>query len=249
MAATLNLTQEQTFTALRAFLLYVLPTGIPVDQAQDNYVPEPSASDFVLMTPLRQERLSWNETTYQDNVFTGAIADTVLTVSAIAQSEGGILPGMLLTDGTWPFTIAANTTVVNQLSGTPGGIGTYTVTPSQILASETIYAGARSDLVPTRFVVQLDVHGPNSGNYVKTIEGLFFSSVATDFFTAEGYPVQALHASEGRQLTFIDAESQYEERWTMEVHLQTDPVLGTPIQFADQVAVHTVEAATQYTGP
>src|SRR6185437_12579299 len=164
MPAVLSLTEDQAFTALRAFLLSILPAGVEVVQAQDNRVPEPSGADFVLMTPLRQERLSYNETTYQDNVFTGSIAATVLAVTAVAQSEGaGIQPGMLLTDGTWPFTIAANTTVQSQIDGTQGGIGTYVVLPSQTLASETIYAGQRSDMVPTRLVVQLDIHGPLSG--------------------------------------------------------------------------------------
>lgn len=249
MAATNNLTEAQVFTALRAFLLNVLPSGIEVVQGLDNRAPEPAGSDFVTMTALRQERLGYNETTYQDNVFTGSIAGTVLTVTAMTQSDGaGIQAGMLLTDSTWPFTIAANTTVQQQLSGTPGGIGTYSVLPSQTLASETIYAGQRSDLVPTRFVVQVDVYGPNSGQNVKTIEGLFFSSVATDFFDAQGYPVQALHGSEARQIAFVDGESQYEERYTIDLNLEIDPVLGTPMQFADQVQITVIEAAVNYTG-
>lgn len=250
MPAVISLTEDQAFTALRAFLLSVLPVGVEVVQAQDNRVPEPAAGDFVLMTPLRQERLSYNETTYQDNVFTGSITGTVLTVTAVAQSEGaGIQPGMLLTDGTWPFTIAANTTVQSQLNGTPGGIGTYSVLPSQTLAQETIYAGQRSDMVPTRLVVQLDIHGPASGDNTKIVEGLFFSSVATDFFDTEGYTVQALHADVARQVPFVNGADQYETRWVMDLHLEIDPVLGTPIQFFDEVTPSVVEAATQYTGP
>lgn len=249
MPAVLSLTEDQAFTALRAFLLSVLPSGVEVIQAQDNRVPEPAGGDFVLMTPLRQERLSYNETTYQDNVFTGTIAGTMLTVVSVQQSEGtGIQPGMLLTDGTWPFTIAANTTVQAQLSGTPGGVGTYSVLPSQTLAQETIYAGQRSDMAPTRLVVQLDVHGPASSDNTKIIEGLFFSAVATDFFDAEGYAVQALHADVARQVPFVNGADQYENRWTMDLHLQIDPVLSTPIQFFDEVTPSVVEAATQYTG-
>lgn len=250
MAATNSITQDQIFTALRAFLLDVLPAGIPVVQAQENYVPEPQVKDFVLMTPLRQERLSYNGTTYRDNVFTGAIVGTDLTVSAVAQTEGaGIQSGMLLTDGTWPFTVAANTTVISQTSGSPGGVGAYVVTPSQTLPSERLFAGQRSDLVPTRFVVQLDVHGPSSGVNVKTVEALFYSAFASDFFATNGYPVEVLETGSAVQLTFVDAEDQFEERWTLDVHLEIDPVLGTPIQFFDQAHVGVVEAATQYTGP
>jgi len=182
-------------------------------------------------------------------VLTGSIAATVLTVTAVSQSQGaGIQPGMVLTDGSYPNLVAANTTVVIQLTGTPGGAGTYTVSPSQTLASETLYAGQRQDLVPTRWVVQLDIYGPNSADNTKLVEGTFFSSVAADFFSAQPYVVQALHASDARQIPFINASQQYENRWTMDLHLEIDPTIGTSIQFADQVQVGVVEAAVNYTG-
>jgi hypothetical protein len=56
---------------------------------------------------------------------TGSIAGTTLTVSAV--SSGTVVPGETIT-GTG---IAANTTITSQLSGTPGGIGTYQLSSSQ----------------------------------------------------------------------------------------------------------------------
>jgi microcystin-dependent protein len=65
---------------------------------------------------------------------TGSIATTTLTVSAVGSGLiqiGDILSGSGVT---------ANTKVLNQLTGTTGGIGTYTVDTSQTVASTTITA-------------------------------------------------------------------------------------------------------------
>jgi len=248
--AVFDITATQMFTALAAFLDSVLPAGVESYQTQVNRVPEPLSPDFVMMTPMRQERLSWNQTSYVDNIITGSITGTVLTVTAVGQSQGaGLVPGLVLTDGSFPNLVAAGTTITAQLSGAPGGIGTYTVSVSQTLASETLFAGQRQDLVPTKWTVQLDVYGPGSNENVKMIEGLFYSSVATDFFTALGLPLQVLSTDEARQTPLISGEEQYQQRWTLNVDLQFNPTIGTPIQFFDEAEVAVVEAALQYTGP
>jgi hypothetical protein len=51
-------TEDEVFTALRAFLVSVLPAGVEVIQGQDNRVPEPRAASYVTMTPLRIPQLS-----------------------------------------------------------------------------------------------------------------------------------------------------------------------------------------------
>ena len=51
--------------------------------------------------------------------FTGSISGNVLTVSAV--SAGTLVPGAILTGGTG---IVTNTTIVSQLSGTAGSVGT-----------------------------------------------------------------------------------------------------------------------------
>jgi hypothetical protein len=81
MLATPN--DSQIFTALRTFLLGVLPAGVDVLQAQANRVPEPAGADFVLMTPLRRERLETNVDSSADVLFTASIAGAVLTVSGV----------------------------------------------------------------------------------------------------------------------------------------------------------------------
>jgi hypothetical protein len=52
-------TEDDVFTALRAFLVSVLPDGpVEVVQGQDNRVPEPRAASYVTMMPLRIPQLS-----------------------------------------------------------------------------------------------------------------------------------------------------------------------------------------------
>lgn len=63
---------------------------------------------------------------------TGSIAGNILTVTAVG--SGVVRPGATLT-----ALAAAGTKIVSQLSGTPGGIGTYSLSiPEQTVASGTI---------------------------------------------------------------------------------------------------------------
>jgi len=65
-------------------------------------------------------------------VFTGSIATTVLTVTAV--TSGTIVIGTTLS-GTG---VSGSTTITAQLTGTTGGVGTYSVSISQTVASTTI---------------------------------------------------------------------------------------------------------------
>ena len=96
MSFALYLTQSQIMTALRSVLLAILPSGVAVIQAQDNLVPEPAGSDFVVMTPLMRTRLETNVDAYADAAFTGSVAGTTLTVSAVRL--GAITVGATVSD-------------------------------------------------------------------------------------------------------------------------------------------------------
>jgi hypothetical protein len=246
----LSLTAFQALTALREFLLPVVSSGTSVIRAQVNRVPEPVGSNFVVMTLLFQKRLSTNDTFYYDNVITASIATTVLTVTAIPRAQSPLSTGMLLLDSGWPMmNLAAGTILGMQLTGAVGGVGTYAVSPSQTVASETMYAGVRADLTPVELTVQLDVHGPASSDNVRIIETLFRSEYGTASFSASGYDIQPLYCSDAHQMPFINAEQQYEDRWTMDAVMQMNPVIKTPEQFATQVIVRPIEAGVIYTGP
>jgi hypothetical protein len=225
----ISLTEVQTFTALRSFLQAVLPGTTEVIRAQNNRVPEPHGTDFVIMTPLLKERLETNIDNYIDTVFTGSIALTILTVTAIG--FGSLVNGYTLL-GT---NILPNTTIVSQLSGTPGGIGAYIIFQSQSLNSQKIAAGVMTVLQPTKYTVQLDIHGIFSADNTQVISTLFRDDAGVQLFQLSGYDVTPLYCDNARQIPFSNGEQQLENRWTMDAVMQCNPIITVPMYFADQL--------------
>lgn len=74
------------------------------------------------------------------NSVTASIAGQVMTVSAVG--TGALCAGMVIS-GTG---IVPNTTILNQLTGTAGSTGTYTVSVSQTVASTTVTTPGHSTL-------------------------------------------------------------------------------------------------------
>lgn len=65
---------------------------------------------------------------------TGSIANNIMTVTVIG--SGTLYPGALITSGA-----ATGTAIVNQLTGTNGGVGTYTITPNEQTVASTTLSG------------------------------------------------------------------------------------------------------------
>jgi Asp-tRNA(Asn)/Glu-tRNA(Gln) amidotransferase C subunit len=221
-------TQSQIQIPLRAFLLSVLPGGVGVYQGQDNRVPEPIESDFVVMTAMRRERIETNVDTYADASFIASIAGAAMIVT---QMQLGTIAAGALVFGTG---VAAGTAVV---SG-PGGVGDYVVTGSQTVASEQMATGLENILQPTKVTFQLDVHGPNSADNAEVISTLFRDDYATLWFRRNGYTtVSPLHADDPQQVPFVNDQQQVETRWIVECLMQANQIAVVPQQFADQLKV------------
>lgn len=229
--------QTDIETVLRSFLLNAIPlnvsapqTAIEVVLGQDNRVPEPASPDFIVMTTVSRERLETNLDVFQDVAFIGSISGLVLTVSTV--QIGTIIPATLFGSGVLP-----NTTIGTQISGIPGGAGTYNVSPTQNLASTQMSSGAATYTQHTEVTVQLDVHGPNSSDNAEVITTMFRDQFAFDYFISQNPNVFPLHADDPKQIPFIDAESQYEWRWIVEAHIQANQTIVLPQQFANKVQV------------
>lgn len=245
MAASpiLSLTERQALIALRSFLLGSIRPSTEVVLGQVNQVPEPRNEDFIVFWPLRYERLATNETSYRDVDVVGSISGTVLAVTQV--NHGVIIAGMTLL-GTGLSTVLPDTIVGSQLTGSLGGTGTYTVSKSQLVGSGVLYLGLRDDMAAIRMTVQLDIHGPESANNAFMVETLFRSEVAEDAFESRGFAVVPLYADAARQMPFVNQEQQYENRWVVEAVMQMNPVTSTPMQFADELDVTTIEVDTTY---
>jgi len=248
-----SITEKQLFTTLRGFLADILPPATQIVRAQVNRTAMP-VGDFVLMTALRRERLSTNIDLTIDTSLTAQIDGSMLTVHAI--SNGSLAVGSLLfgsppptdwdggtTDwdggaATWDYFsyVLPGTRVTAFLTGT-GGAGTYTVDPPQAVGVGPIYAGITRSVMPTEVTFQLDVFGEACAENAQIVSTVVRDEYATRWFGETGLDIQPLHADDGRQMPFIDAETQYENRWIVEVCLQANMEVDTPMQFADEVAV------------
>lgn len=232
-------TQSQAQQALRSFLLNVLPAGVAVVLGQVNRVAEPSAADFVVMWPIRRERLRTNVDLGADVSLTGSVSGTTLTVTAVA--FGTIAVGSTL----FGPTVVAGTTIAPGGTGS-GGVGTYALSQGQTVASGPLAAGNVDYTQGTRLVMQLDVHGPNSADNAQVITTMLRDDYAVRNFEASGFDVTPLYCDDPRQVPFINAEEQYETRWVVEAHLQVNQTVTVPQQFADQVDVGLVDVDAVY---
>jgi hypothetical protein len=237
MTIAVSLTESAVFTALGNFLTAILPSTVAIVQAQNNRVPEPSVPDFVTMTMLRRPRLGTNIDTTADAKFTGSIAGSVMTITNVG--TGSLIVGSTI----FGVGVANNTTVQSFGTGT-GGVGTYNVSPAQNVSATTLSAGALSIEQATEVVTQLDVHGPHSGDNAQIISTLFRDDYGVRQFAGTG--VSPLYVDPPRQMPFFDAEQQYESRWIVDVHMQIDPVILVPQQYADAAVIGIVDVTAAF---
>jgi len=108
--------------------------------------------------------------------FTGSIATTTLTVSAV--SAGTIYPSMQIS-GTG---VTAGTRIVAQLTGTTGGAGTYTVSASQTVSSTAMTGDLPSKIQVSQaglYNVQFSAQFINTTNDVQDVD-IWFRKNGTD---------------------------------------------------------------------
>ncbi len=241
MASPPSLTQSAAQAAVRAFLLSILPTGVDVIEAQDNRVPEPEASDFVVMSVLGRSRLGTGYNAWADVAFHGSTSGNVLTVSSMV--TGTILLGSTL----FTTTTAWAPAIVKQLTGTTGGAGTYQLSSTGAVAASLMACGNIIITQPTQIDLQLDVHAEDApgqslsavsraADMTQTIMTAFNTSYSGDAMTA----VTPLYAGDPKQLGFTNSEQQVENRWTIDVSVQANIAIDQPMQFFTAVLVTIV---------
>lgn len=87
--------------------------------------------------------------------------------------------------------------------------------------------------------VQADVYGPNSNDNAQVIATLFRDAYGCEAMAGTG--VQPLYCEDGQQMPLVNGEYQYQDRWTLRLALQANPAISTPMQFAPNVRLNTVE--------
>jgi hypothetical protein len=236
-------TQSDAQTSLRAFLLDVMPVGTAVVLGQPNRVPEPAGSAFVVMTPILIKRLGTNRGTGFDVKFTGSVTGNVLTVTAV-QHGAIILNSLLYGVGLENL----NVRITSQLTGVPGGIGTYQLGTAPNLSSETLASGYWQYLQPAELTVQMDFHAADmtAGDMAMAASTLFRSEYATRFFANLGPDVTPLYADDPAQRPFLNDQQQIEWRWVLDARMQVNDIAQIGQQFADAVVIRRVMVDAPY---
>jgi len=214
--------------------------GFAVVRGQVNKVAEPALPDFAVLWPTRHTRLATNEDGTGDCRFVGSIAsDGTMTVSAV--SFGSLALGATV----WGSGVAAGTRIVGLGTGT-GGVGTYLVSSTQAVSSEVMACGVKAAEQRWQMDVQIDVHGPNSGDNATRISTLLRDEFATSAFAAITPDVSPLHADDPRQIPFVNGEDQTENRWIVEARLQVNSTVVIPQQYMDAAVVGLIDVDAVY---
>lgn len=87
----------------------------------------------------------------------------------------------------------------------------------------------------TQWNVQLDFYGPSAADHAAIIAALIRTPYACDQLAGSG--MQPLYAGDAKQTAMVNAEQQYENRWTVDFVAQFNPVVQTPMDFAAQLAI------------
>lgn len=90
--------------------------------------------------------------------------------------------------------------------------------------------------------IQVDIYGADAGGRAIALETIFQSSYAYDGIKAIDGRVAPLYTSEAIQAPMINAESQWQERYTITVSLQVHITVDVPQDYFDAVKF-TIEQA------
>lgn len=94
-----------------------------------------------------------------------------------------------------------------------------------------------------RLRIQLDCYGAAAGDWA-----VILSTILRDEYGVSGLAPELapLYVDEPRFAPLVSGEEQYERRWIVEALMQYNPVVSTPMQFADTAEVTTIEVDERY---
>ncbi len=172
---------------------------VPVDQGGTGralyeagnllYADTTTTLDVVPPSPVRGAALLAGA----DATFTGSIASTTLTIAPGVL--GNVVPDMVVTGAG----VTAGTVIINQLTGTPGKNGTYTVSVSQTVGSVPM-AAATATTVPTYGVLTAPGGGTGFASY--TVGNLLYAATTTSLAKVEPSPVAGAALIAGATASF-----------------------------------------------
>lgn len=117
----------------------------------------------------------------------------------------------------------------------------YLATPQESWSAGSANPGVDIAKTSSQWRCQLDFYGAGAQDAATAVSRIIRTTYACDQFTASGVDMQPLYAEEPKNLTMINAENQYEPRWSFDFIAQFNPVVSTPLDFADSLTVELAE--------
>lgn len=90
--------------------------------------------------------------------------------------------------------------------------------------------------------IQMDCYGANSGDWAV----MFVAALRNDYGCRLLAPLAPLYADDPIQAALVNGEEQYEERWIVGANLQYNPVITTPMQFANTAEATLINVDERY---
>lgn len=246
-AVTITPTLQAVYAALVPFI--VATTGVAqsnVIQGIQNLAAMPLPG-FIVVQALDRHRLRTNIDTWDDTeqfVGTGSVTlnNLTLTVSGVtfgtlAVGQPVIMPGV--TPGT---TIAA-------LGTGTGGAGTYTLsavaTANESGVALSVPPGTQTLEEGVEVRVQIDCYGPSACDWANILSATLRDPYGC---TALAPTLTPLYADDARMMPLIDAEQQYEERWSLDACFQVNFVTTVQQQYTDDLELTVENVQVEYPG-
>lgn len=98
----------------------------------------------------------------------------------------------------------------------------------------------------TEWCCQVDVYGPGAADRANLLALLVKTQYACGVFASSGVDMMPLYATDPQQTTMVNAEEQYEERYTFEFHAHYNPVVTTPGQFANVLTITPIDVDVRF---
>ena len=103
-------------------------------------------------------------------------------------------------------------------------------------------AGTSTTTQAIEFPIQVDTYGTDAGDWAAIIATMWASPLAIDFLTS--YGITPLWADNPLELSIVNGEDEFEERWITVLHLQYAPAMTAPAQFCDSAHINVINALT-----
>lgn len=97
----------------------------------------------------------------------------------------------------------------------------------------------QTNTISLDYAIQIDCYGPNAADHASVLHDSWYSEQAYQRLIVAG--LSPLWADEPKSIPLLNSEQQYEQRWTMQLHLQFKPSISDPQQSATTVTVNPAD--------